>query len=89
MKFPALFCILGRITFGEMIMDKIIKKFRNIGILDRIIRILVGAGLYVLGFVVTNAWEYLAILSPFLLLSAVIGISPFYLLLGISTRKQK
>ena len=70
-------------------MEKKIRIFKNIGILDRIIHVLVGAGLFILGFLVTNAWEYLAILSPFLVLFAVIGISPLYLLLSISTRKQK
>ena len=65
------------------------RLLKNIGILDRIIRVLVGVGLYIMGFLVTSAWEYLAILSPFLVLSALVGISPLYLLLSISTRKRE
>ena len=66
-----------------------VKYVKNIGLIDRIVRILISIGLYSLGFILTDGWQYLAIIGVIVLMSALIGVSPLYLLLKINTRKKK
>jgi len=56
-------------------------SLKNIGTIERIIRFILGIILFWIGFITTSPWEYLAVLSPFIALSAVLGFSPTYLLL--------
>jgi len=58
--------------------------FQNIGTIDRIIRIVAGVAIGVLGLAY-NSWLGLIGLVP--LLTAGIGVCPLYLPFGISTRK--
>ncbi len=62
---------------------------KNIGLIDRIVRILASIGLYSLGFILTDGWQYVAIVGVVVLMTALVGISPLYLLLKINTRKKK
>ncbi|MEA4889168.1 MAG: DUF2892 domain-containing protein [Clostridiaceae bacterium] len=62
---------------------------KNIGLIDRIVRILVSIGLYSLGFIMTDGWQYMAIFGVLILMTALVGVSPLYLLFKISTCKKK
>lgn len=64
------------------------KKLLNMGQIDRIIRLVVGAGLIVPLFVLDNNWRYLGILGIVLVLTAVVGVCPLYLPFKIDTRKK-
>ena len=64
----------------------------NIGMTDRIVRIVAGVAMLTLGFggfVTGNAGLVLKILGFVPLLTAVVGICPLYLPLGISTGAKK
>ena len=61
---------------------------KNMGKIDRIIRLIVGAGLFSLLFIVNNNWKYLGILGIVLLITAAIGVCPLYLPFKIDTRKK-
>ena len=64
------------------------KKLQNMGQIDRIIRLIVGAGLIVLFFVLDNNWKYLGILGVILVLTALVGVCPIYMPFKIDTRKK-
>jgi hypothetical protein len=64
------------------------KKLQNMGQIDRIIRLIVGAGLIVLLFALDNSWRYLGILGIVLVLTAVAGVCPIYMPFKIDTRKK-
>jgi len=56
---------------------------KNIGMVDRILRVAVGAGVLSLAFVGPQTpWGYLGVLP---ILAAVVGICPLYTLLGKNT----
>jgi hypothetical protein len=57
----------------------------NIGNTDRLIRIVLGLAIAVLGIVFKSWWGLLAIV---LLGTAAVGTCPLYLPFGISTRKK-
>ena len=57
---------------------------KNIGTTDKVIRIIVGVIIIILGFVFKSWWGIIGILP---LITAAIGWCPPYALLGISTRK--
>jgi phosphate/sulfate permease len=61
------------------------------GMTDRIVRAIVGIGLLLLAFlVVTGVWQIVFwILAAILLITALIGICPAYLLFHFSTKKGK
>jgi len=59
--------------------------YRNLGTIDRVIRIVVGAAIGALGLAY-GSWLGLLGLVP--LLTAGIGVCPLYLPFGISTRKS-
>jgi len=61
---------------------------KNMGKIDRIIRLIVGLGLFSLLFIVNNNWKYLGILGIILLITSAIGICPLYLPFKIDTRKK-
>jgi hypothetical protein len=63
-------------------------KFLNMGPIDRIIRLVVGAGLISLFFVLDNNWRYLGILGIVLVLTAAVGVCPLYMPFKIDTRKK-
>jgi hypothetical protein len=63
-------------------------KFLNMGPIDRIIRLVVGAGLISLFFVLDNNWKYLGILGIILVLTAAVGVCPLYMPFKIDTRKK-
>jgi hypothetical protein len=67
------------------------KVTRNVGMLDRIVRIALGIGMIVAGATVARgtASTVLYVLSVPLIVSAVLGFCPSYTLLGISTRKER
>ncbi|MCX6555895.1 MAG: DUF2892 domain-containing protein [Candidatus Aminicenantes bacterium] len=58
----------------------------NVGKTDRIVRVIVGAGIAALGFYFKSWWGLLAIVP---LLTAAIGFCPLYVPLKISTVKKK
>jgi len=59
---------------------------RNMGSIDRAIRVVAGAGVLLLAFVGPETpWAYLGVLP---LLSGLVGWCPPYALLGIDTRSQ-
>jgi uncharacterized membrane protein HdeD (DUF308 family) len=64
---------------------------KNVGRTDRIIRIVVGIVLVVLGFVVVFPSDWLAwvvvILGAILLITGILGFCPLYLLLKMNTNK--
>lgn len=65
------------------------KNMKNMGKIDRIIRLIVGAGLFSLLFVVNNNWKYLGILGIILLITSAVGVCPLYMPFRIDTRKKK
>jgi len=67
-----------------------VKLNKNVGVMDRIIRLVVGTALIVAGLTVakgTLAVIFL-ILSVPLLLSALLGFCPTYTILGFSTKQR-
>lgn len=65
------------------------KNLKNMGNIDRIIRLVVGAGLFSLLFVVNNNWKYLGIFGIILLITSAVGVCPLYMPFKIDTRKKK
>lgn len=61
-------------------------KFKNIGMADRILRLVVGAAIVVAGIVFQN-WLGLIGLIP--ILTAVVGICPAYLPFRFTTAKKE
>jgi hypothetical protein len=59
---------------------------RNIGTTDRIIRVLAGLAMLVLGIALKSWWGVIGVLP---VLTAFVGICPAYLPFGISTCKTK
>ena len=62
---------------------------KNMGKIDRIIRLIVGAGLVSLLFLVNNNWRYVGILGIVLLITSAVGVCPLYMPFKIDTRKKK
>jgi hypothetical protein len=60
-------------------------KFRNIGNTDRIVRIVLGLAIGILG-IVFKSWLGLIAIVP--LATAAVSTCPLYLPFGISTRKK-
>jgi hypothetical protein len=57
----------------------------NVGSIDRIIRLLIGAALVIWGVMSDNVWGYIGLVP---ILTALIGWCPLYLPLKISTNKK-
>jgi hypothetical protein len=62
---------------------------KNMGQIDRIIRLVVGLGLFSLLFFVSSGWKYLGILGIILIVTSVVGVCPLYLPFKIDTSKKK
>jgi len=62
---------------------------KNMGKIDRIIRLIAGAGLVSLLFLVNNNWRYVGILGIVLLITSAVGVCPLYMPFKIDTRKKK
>lgn len=62
---------------------------KNMGKVDRIIRLVAGVGLFSLFFILDNNLKYLGILGLVLLATSAIGVCPLYLPLKIDTREKK
>ena len=59
----------------------------NVGTVDRLVRVVVGAGLLSLFFVLENRARYYGLIGLVPLATAAIGYCPAYSLLGIRTKK--
>jgi hypothetical protein len=59
---------------------------QNVGDVDKLIRVFIGAIVFGLGFYYSSWWGLLGLIP---LLTAVVGFCPLYMLLGISTCKPK
>jgi hypothetical protein len=62
---------------------------RNIGFVDRIVRLFLGVALLVLFFVLPGDLRYLGLIGLVPLLTAAIGVCPAYWPLKINTRGTK
>jgi hypothetical protein len=65
---------------------------KNMGTVDRIVRLLLAAVVVVLGVtkVIAGTWlVVMGVLAAVLVLTSIIGFCPLYLPLKISTRRQK
>ena len=58
----------------------------NMGKADRLLRVLVGLGILVAGFVYGTYWGLIGLIP---LLTAAVGLCPLYVPLGISTCKRE
>ncbi len=62
---------------------------KNVGQLDRIIRIVLGLAVLSLFFILDGGLRFISLLGIVLILTGVINFCPLYLPFGISTRKLK
>ncbi len=62
---------------------------KNVGQLDRIIRIVLGLAVLSLFFILDGGLRYISLLGIVFILTGVISFCPLYLPFGISTRKLK
>jgi len=62
---------------------------KNVGQLDRIIRIILGLAVLSLFFILEGGLRYISLLGIIFILTGVINFCPLYLPFGISTRKLK
>ena len=62
---------------------------RNVGMIDRVIRIVLGIALLALIVFVDAPWRWVGLVGLVPLLSAVAGTCPLYSLLGVSTCPTK
>ena len=62
---------------------------RNVGSIDRIVRVVVGLALLSLWFVLSGPVRYVALVGLVPLLTAAIGFCPLYTLIGVKTRANK
>lgn len=59
---------------------------KNVGSIDRVLRVIVGLGLLAAGYVFKSWWGLVGVVP---LLTAAIGFCPAYLPLGLSTCAKK
>lgn len=64
------------------------KKYQNMGQLDRIIRFVVGTGLIVMLILLESNWRFVGLLGIVLVLTSVVGVCPLYMPFKIDTRKK-
>jgi hypothetical protein len=62
---------------------------RNVGSIDRIVRIVVGVALLALWFVLEGSLRYVALIGLVPLVTAAIGFCPLYGLTGLKTTGAK
>jgi len=58
---------------------------RNVGEMDRVVRVLAGIALLVLLFTVDSGWRWLGLTGIVLLATGLLRVCPAYALLGLST----
>ncbi len=62
---------------------------KNVGQLDRIIRIILGVAVLSLFFILEGGLKWISLLGIIFILTGIINFCPLYLPFGISTRKLK
>ena len=62
---------------------------KNIGKTDKIIRIILALILFSLFFILHGNLKFIALIGFVPLITAIVGVCPLYLLLGINTNKVK
>jgi hypothetical protein len=62
---------------------------KNVGNMDRWIRIVLGVVLLSLLFLIPNDWRWLGLIGLIPLATAIVGFCPLYSLFGIRTNKGK
>jgi len=62
---------------------------KNVGQLDRIIRIVLGIAVLSLFFFINGSWKWISLLGVVLILTGTINFCPLYLPFGINTRSKK
>jgi hypothetical protein len=60
---------------------------RNVGSIDRVVRVVVGLALLSLWFVLTGNARFLALVGLVPLLTAAVGFCPLYTLIGLKTNR--
>ena len=60
---------------------------RNVGSIDRVVRIVVGLVLLALWFVLSGPARYVALVGLVPLLTAVVSFCPLYTLIGLKTNR--
>ncbi len=66
-----------------------LEEVKNMGNVDRIIRIILGVALIVVLFAVQSGWRYVGLLGIVLLATSAIGVCPLYMPFGIKTNKKR
>jgi hypothetical protein len=62
---------------------------RNVGSIDRIVRVVVGVALLALWFVLEGSLRYVALVGLVPLLTAAVGFCPLYTVIGLRTTGAK
>ena len=62
---------------------------RNVGGMDRVVRVLGGVALVVLMFTVDSPWRWLGLAGIVLLATGLVRVCPAYALLGLSTDRGR
>ena len=60
---------------------------KNIGIVERWIRVIVGIALLSLLFIIQSGWRWLGLIGVVTIVTGLVGVCPLYALLGVSTNK--
>jgi len=58
---------------------------KNIGSVDKVVRVIIGIAVIMLGIIFQSWWGLIGIIPLF---TAIVGICPFYSILGLSTMKK-
>ncbi len=62
---------------------------KNVGNLDKWIRIVLGVALLSLLFIIPGGWRWIGLLGAVLIVTAFINFCPIYAIFGLSTKKGK
>jgi hypothetical protein len=65
-----------------------LEEMKNMGNVDRIIRVVLGVALIVVLVVVQSGWRFVGLLGIVLLATSAIGVCPLYMPFGIKTNKK-
>jgi hypothetical protein len=61
---------------------------KNVGNLDKWIRIILGVALLSLIFIISSGWRWIGLLGLVLIVTAFINFCPIYRIFGLSTKKK-
>jgi hypothetical protein len=64
------------------------KMPRNLGTIDRLVRVVLGVMILGLYGALPSPWRYLTLFGIILIATAMVSFCPIYALLGLGTRKQ-